>query len=329
MRRALKFAALALVLFAAFVFLNNSALFAPAREGKSILLAHRGLHQTYHREGLQNDTCTAARIFPPEHPFLENTIASMTEAFRLGADIVEFDIHPTTDGHFAVLHDWMLDCRTNGTGVTREHTLAELKALDIGYGYTADGGKTFPFRGKGVGLMPSLDEVLTAFPDRRFLINIKSNDPTEGKLLADDLARLPHERLAPLMAYGGELPLQIVRGRLPALKTMSRQSLTRCLLGYFAIGWSGYVPDACRNSIVLIPINYAPFLWGWPDRFLDRMARVSTEVFVVGPLDGDFSSGIDDEPALRKLPANFTGGIWTNRIDRIAPLARGSAMNDR
>ena len=30
----------------------------------------------------------------------------------------------------------------------RDKTLAELQALDIGYGYTADGGKTFPFRGR-------------------------------------------------------------------------------------------------------------------------------------------------------------------------------------
>ncbi len=44
----------------------------------------------------------------------------------------------------------------------------ELQALDIGYGYTADGGKTFPFRGKGINLMPTLDEVLNHFPDRSF-----------------------------------------------------------------------------------------------------------------------------------------------------------------
>jgi len=54
----------------------------------------------------------------------------MQAAFAAGADIVEFDIHPTTDGHFAVFHDWTLDWRTDGRGVTRERTLAELKALD-------------------------------------------------------------------------------------------------------------------------------------------------------------------------------------------------------
>jgi glycerophosphoryl diester phosphodiesterase len=69
------------------------------------LLAHRGMAQTYHREDLERDTCTATRIYPPEHPYLENTIASMQAAFDAGADIVEFDIHPTTDGQFAVFHD--------------------------------------------------------------------------------------------------------------------------------------------------------------------------------------------------------------------------------
>jgi hypothetical protein len=36
----------------------------------------------------------------------------------------------------------------------------------------ADGGKTFPFRGKGIGVMPSLDEVLQAFPDRSFQADV-------------------------------------------------------------------------------------------------------------------------------------------------------------
>ena len=109
---------------------------------------------------------------------------------------MEFDVHPTTDGRFVVFHDWTLDCRTNGKGVTREHDLAALKALDIGYGYTADGGKTFPFRGKGIGLMPTLDEVLARFPDRRFLINIKSDDVSEGERLAAAVGSMGRRVLA-------------------------------------------------------------------------------------------------------------------------------------
>ncbi len=308
--------------FTAFVYLNNSDLFSTPVAGKPKLLAHRGLAQTFSRVGLTGDTCTAARIHAPEHPFLENTLASMAAAFKAGADTVELDVHPTSDGHFAVFHDWTVDCRTDGTGLTREQSLTALKRLDIGYGYTADGGKTFPFRGRGVGLLPSLDEVLATFPRQRFLINIKSNDPSEGDRLAARLAQLAPERLALLSVYGAERPISRVRTRLPAVAAMSPASLKRCMLQYLAVGWSGWMPVACHRSIVLLPLNYAHWVWGWPNRFLGRMAAVGTDVFVVGQWAGeDFSRGIDTAEDFRQLPPAYAGGIWTNRIDRIAPLA--------
>ena len=146
----------------------------------------------------------------------------MRAGFAAGADIVELDVHPTTDGEFAVFHDWTLDCRTDGHGVTREHSMAYLKKLDIGHGYTADGGKTFPFRGKGIGLMPTLAEVLAAFPQARLLINVKSRDPSEGEKLAAVLNKLPAERRAQIMVYGGDEPVEIVRQRASDIRTISR-----------------------------------------------------------------------------------------------------------
>lgn len=319
MKRSLAFAATALALISAFAFLNNTALLVAPRSGKPKLLAHRGLAQTFGTDDLKSDTCTAERIHSPEHAYLENTLASMRAAFELGAEMVELDIHPTTDGAFAVFHDWTVDCRTNGKGVTREHTLAALQALDIGYGYTADGGKTFPFRGKGVGLLPSLDQVLAEFPGKRLLIHIKSNDPGEGELLAQRLSRLPPQQLALITVYGGNRPVELVHQRLSPLATMHGGGLKQCLLRYLALGWTGYVPTVCHRSLILVPINYAHWLWGWPDRFLDRMRHASSEVYVIGPWRGEFSTGIDDVAQLKQLPRNFSGGIWTNRIDRIAP----------
>lgn len=307
---------------ASVAFVQNTSLLAPAVSPRPVLLAHRGLAQTYPASGITNTTCTASRIDPPEHPYLENTIASMEAAFAAGADIVELDIHPTTDGHFAVFHDWSLDCRTNGSGITREKTLAELKALDIGHGYTADGGRTYPFRGRGLGLMPSLDEVLAHFPERRFLIHIKSNDAQEGETLADHLRRLPSARIERLMAYGGALPIDALRARIPSLLTMSVATEKRCLLQYLAIGWAGVVPASCERQLLLLPSNHAPWLWGWPARFSARMRAAGSEVIVAGPLvGGDVSSGIDAVEQVGALKRPIPG-IWTNRIDRIAPLVR-------
>ncbi|NJO22975.1 MAG: glycerophosphodiester phosphodiesterase, partial [Sphingomonadales bacterium] len=323
MKRSLAFAAAALALISAFAFLNNTALLVSPSTGKPKLLAHRGLAQTFSSDGVKADTCTAERIHAPQHPFIENTIPSMQRAFELGAEMIELDVHPTTDGQFAVFHDWTVDCRTNGKGVTREHSLAALKALDIGYGYTANGGKTFPFRGKGIGLLPSLDEVLAAFPGKRLLIHIKSNDPGEGELLARRLGALDAGKLGRLSVYGGERPVDVVRERLPQIATMHGRRLKQCLVRYLALGWTGYVPTACRRTIALVPINYAHWLWGWPDRFLERMGGVSSDVFVIGPWQGgEFSTGIDDVGQLAALPVRYSGGIWTNRIDRIAPALK-------
>ena len=174
----------------------------------------------------------------------------MRAGFAAGADVVELDVHPTTDGEFAVFHDWTLDCRTDGRGVTREHSMAYLKKLDIGHGYTADGGKTFPFRGKGIGLMPTLAEVLAAFPQARLLINVKSRDPSEGEKLAAVLNKLPAERRAQIMVYGGDEPVEIVRQRASDIRTISRGAIKRCLLSYIGYGWSGVVPKACHNAMV-------------------------------------------------------------------------------
>jgi glycerophosphoryl diester phosphodiesterase len=205
-------------IFIAAVYFWNASWLAPKPENPQLqLIAHRGVHQTYHRAGLDNDTCTAARIDPPRHEFIENTVASMQAAFKAGADIVELDVHPTTDGRFAVMHDWTVDCRTAGTGETRSHDMAYLKSLDIGYGYTADDGKTFPFRGKGTGLMPSLDEVLSVMPDRRFLVNFKSNEMREGEMLGDMLEAHPDWRQAVWGVYGGDAPTMTAKARRPEL----------------------------------------------------------------------------------------------------------------
>lgn len=318
LKKTLKRLFLFLLLLSLFIFLNNSSIFAKDREGDPLLLAHRGLGQTFSMEGIQGDTCTAARIFEPEHPYIENTIPSMEAAFENGADVVELDVKPTKDGQFAVFHDLTLECRTNAEGTTKEYTMAELKQLDIGYGYTADNGKTYPFRGKGVGLMPSLDEVLTHFPEESFLIHIKSDDPEEGIQLANVLSKLPEKRLTQITVYGGDQPIATIKEEIPTLRVMSKATLKSCLLPYIAVGWTGYIPSACEKTQLHIPEKIAPWLWGWSEKFLNRMDSVDTRVIVVAG-DGGWSEGFDTPEDLKRLTANYNGGIWTNRIDKIAP----------
>lgn len=291
--------------------------------GELTLLSHRGVHHDYHRANLARDTCTAERIYPPQHELIENTLPSMQAAFEAGANIIEIDVDPTTDGEFAVFHDWTLDCRTEGEGVTREQTMAYLRTLDLGYGYTADGGRTFPLRGKGIGLMPSLREVLAAFPGRRFLINFKSNDASEGeRILAyiDTIGAGEYERLA----FYGAAPADRVHELRPNLRVTGRGRLMRCAKSYMLTGWFGAIGQACRNTIVFVPANYGWLAWGYPNLFLERMQSVDTEVMIVGPIrrgERPGIGGIDDAQTFASVPREWRGGVVTDRIELIGPLA--------
>lgn len=306
----------------------NTSLFSSSQNSHIEVIAHRGLAQDFDRRGLTNETCTAARMIPTGHSYLENTLDSMAAAIDLGADVIEFDIHQTTDDHFAVTHDWTLDCRTDGSGVTREHSLAELKQLDVGYGYTADNGQTFPFRGQGIGLMPSMQEVFAAFPEANFLIDIKSNDPEEGRLLAQKLGALLPQHQGQVMVYGGPLPVSEVLSIFPELRSITRPRLIECLKKYIALGWSGYVPPACENSLLLIPANVAPWLWGWPSKFEARMDKAGSSVAIIGDYTGvSYTTGFDDPERISDLGSDYSGAIWTDRIDVMGPAVKGEPVS--
>ncbi|MCX6656023.1 MAG: glycerophosphodiester phosphodiesterase family protein [Candidatus Bathyarchaeota archaeon] len=64
----------------------------------------------------------------------ENTLRSFEAAVRLGADMVEFDIHLCGSGELVVIHDETVDRTTDGSGTVAGMTLRELKALDAGRG---------------------------------------------------------------------------------------------------------------------------------------------------------------------------------------------------
>lgn len=313
-----------LLVLAGFVYVWNASWRGAPPTGGVELIAHRGVHQTFSSEALENDTCTAERMDPPTHALLENTLPSMAAAFDAGADIVELDVHPTTDGRFAVMHDWTIDCRTEGTGETRSHDMAYLRTLDIGYGYTSDDGANYPFRGTGVGQMPELEEVFAAFPGRRFLVDFKSNEVREGDMLAALVAAHPEWRANVWGAYGGDPPTFRSEELIGGLSVWSRRGLVDCVLQYAGLGWTGFVPDACRNTVVMMPTNIAPLLWGWPNLFLERMHNAGSRVILLGPYGaGDVgTTGIDTPEQLATVPDDFAGYIWTNKIEVIGPLAR-------
>ena len=63
------------------LYLGNNSLLVEPIGTRPFLVAHRGMAQGFDREGLTGSTCTAGRMLPSAHPYLENTILSMAAAF--------------------------------------------------------------------------------------------------------------------------------------------------------------------------------------------------------------------------------------------------------
>jgi glycerophosphoryl diester phosphodiesterase len=62
----------------------------------------------------------------------ENTLASYRRAIEAGATVMEMDVRVSKDGVLISLHDADVKRTTNGKGLARDLTLAELRALDAG-----------------------------------------------------------------------------------------------------------------------------------------------------------------------------------------------------
>ena len=121
-----------------------------ALRGGPLLVGHRG----------------AAGLAP------ENTMASFREAVqRWAVDMIELDVRASADGHCMVIHDETVDRTTDGTGPVAGKTLAELRELDAGARFSLPDGSA-PFAGQGITI-PTIDEVLEAFPDTRFTFEVK------------------------------------------------------------------------------------------------------------------------------------------------------------
>ncbi|MGC1107641.1 MAG: glycerophosphodiester phosphodiesterase family protein [Candidatus Acidiferrales bacterium] len=81
----------------------------------------------------------------------ENTMASFRRAVELGAAFIETDLRLSHDARFVAMHDATLDRTSNGRGLVRDFTLAQLRELDAGSWFAPE------FAGEKI---PTLDEIL-------------------------------------------------------------------------------------------------------------------------------------------------------------------------
>ncbi len=172
----------------------------------------------------------------------ENTLVAFQEAARRWPEaLLELDVHATADGHVVVIHDDTVDRTTNGSGLVRQKTLAEIQALDAAYHFTRDKGETFPYRGQGV-IIPTLRQVLDVSATHRFLIEMKDGDNIAEATVAAIRAADAADRC--ILAAVPPVFIEQSRALAPEIATCYDFLSAATMLNELRLGdWSAYTPE--------------------------------------------------------------------------------------
>jgi glycerophosphoryl diester phosphodiesterase len=260
------------------------------------VVAHRGVHVNWKKGTYDRATgCEAIHIYKPTHDYIENTIESIAAAFEMGATIVEIDIRRTSDDHLVIFHDYMLECRTNGEGKISDYPLEYLQQLDIGYGYTPDDGQTYPFRGKGVGKMPTLVEVLEKFPNKKFLIDHKDGSLETAQLLIEIIKPLPVEQQELLYHWGPPEITEYIQQEIPTIIRLfgNRPQVKACLMPYLLTAGLRGFPETCEGLGVGMPTQYVKFVVGWPYKFLNKLSEANAKFYLMVDTEEEAQAFLD------------------------------------
>lgn len=218
----------------------------------------------------------------PDHPFFagdeflviahqggdgerpSNTMAAFQHAADIGVDVLEMDIHSTSDGVLVTIHDATIDRTTDGNGRVQDYTFEELQQFDAGYNFPTlaeEADRTDrPYRGQGITI-PALEEVFEAFPEYRMVIEIKQQEPSIVQPFCDLLRQYNRTELTLVPSFHADV-MQEFRATCPEVATAAVQDeitpfyalqLLRLSAAYNPPAEAFQVPEYSGNIHVLTP----------------------------------------------------------------------------
>ncbi len=255
-------------------------------DGKFWVIAHRGL----------------SGRFP------ENTMLAFEQAAALPIDAIELDVHSCRDGRIVVIHDPTLDRTTNLTGKVLDYGWEDLRKADAGYRFDPAGSGEYPFRGKGLHV-PLLEDVLKAFPNMKFVIEIKQVFPAIEEMIyrlirkykMDDRVIVASEHLEPLLWFRSMNPH--IATNIAAEEGQDFYKMRRLGIGNFyrPAGDALQIPPNYRGKTVVTPA------------FVKTVKKKGLVLHVWT---------VNDPDEMKRLKDAGVNGIITDFPDRLLQIAR-------
>lgn len=222
----------------------------------------------------------------------ENTLPAFERALADGANALELDIHRTADNHFVVAHDPDGRRTAGRPDRIRDLTLAEIREWRVQHRRSA-------------GSIPTLEEVLRAFPGVPTSIDLKPDAP---HMVADLLALLDRCD-AGTTATLASFSTRVVH-RIRALGYQGPTALTRPEVALLRFLPASVAQRHIRGHAAHVPMRSGPVRLDVRS-FLARCHRLG--------LRADFWVVNDPQLATRLLDAGATG-IMSDNPAAIAPI---------
>jgi len=228
----------------------------------------------------------------------ENTIPAMELGLKQGADAIEMDVWVTGDGVPVIVHDPSTRRVGDGDVAIESSPLESIRGVDVGFCFTSDQGRTFPYRGQGV-TVPTLAEVLRRFPTVPILLELKSPRGQEAvRQVLDEYEARSHVVVASAMHQA----LRVFRDDVYC-RAASRREIGWWYLGAVA----GHATRSAGYQVLSIPPRKR-MLHLTSRRVLATAARAHIPVHVWT---------IDDSAAASRLWRDGATGIITNDPERM------------
>ncbi|MDP7112457.1 MAG: glycerophosphodiester phosphodiesterase family protein [Myxococcota bacterium] len=262
----------------------------------------------------------------------ENTMPAFDLAFAapISAEVVELDLHTSADGELMVIHDRSVDrmtgegngCATEqdseeetyGTVRVHELTVAEVQAFDAGYCYEdpnaaadAPDDERYPYRGQGV-VIPTLREVLETHADRRFILEVKQQEPSVVEPLIALLEELNRFDSVCFLDFDEEVTAEY-REKAPehACVSLSGQGI-RCWASEAIMPFGG---GACEDyDLGMVPHENGGFDLK-KDRFVSNLQALGMPVFMWT---------VNEDDLMREVLELGVDGVVTDRPDALRTI---------
>lgn len=197
-------------------------------------------HPYYRDEGFMSIAHQGGNLEVPDE-----TMAAYEHAAALEIDVLEMDVHLAADGVLMAMHDHRVDRTTDGKGFISEMTTAQLKELNAAYWWPYHSNRDvekknvpadmeFPYRSKELRIL-TLEEIFRAFPDKKMVIEMKSEEEILPRKLGELIKRYGKEEEVVIASFHSE-PMDRFRTLFPEIATSAPEKEIRKFIILHKIG---------------------------------------------------------------------------------------------